>query len=234
MRLPGLISIFAEVDGRDHATIAHAARVIREAGFIPTAKRGVGAAEMTVKEAVNLFLALNGGDLPKDGPRAIKLFRSLRKTYALSSPKKIAEVPVLKAITNESAFGDALEAAITRMNEVRDLVELFIDENFTTEEAKSFKKTLENTSWSSNPVAFEVQLSRYSAQILLSITDGHGGRTIVFEANYTVDLKLFFQGFYKPLVLDRSVTIKVSGFTLLKLWKGLKVEPDKAFSGKSS
>src|SRR5215213_6306434 len=64
------------------ATIDHIARVIREADYIPTTKRGSGAAEMTAQEAVNLLLAANGADTPSDGPAAIDRFRSLRlETY---------------------------------------------------------------------------------------------------------------------------------------------------------
>lgn len=73
-KLPALVRAFAKFDERDERTIEQFARVIREAGELPTTKRGVGAAEMGAKEAAKLFIALNGSDGPKGAVKAIQDF----------------------------------------------------------------------------------------------------------------------------------------------------------------
>ena len=76
VRLPALISEYARLDGRSRNTIAWYARNAREAGKMPTTKRGRGAAYMGVREAVNLILACNCAEDPKEGANAIERFRS--------------------------------------------------------------------------------------------------------------------------------------------------------------
>jgi hypothetical protein len=76
VRLPALITEYARLDGRPRSTIAWYARLAREAGKLPTTKRGRGAAEMGVREAVNLILACNCAEDPKEGANVIKKYRS--------------------------------------------------------------------------------------------------------------------------------------------------------------
>jgi hypothetical protein len=109
-KLPALVTVLAEVDGRDRATVDHYARTIREAGYIPTTKRGSGAAEMTAREAANLLIALCGADAPKEAPLAIDRFRSLRRFCVWSDEEALA--PALPPLAEANTFGDALEYLI--------------------------------------------------------------------------------------------------------------------------
>lgn len=61
-RLPALIDALAAVDGRPRVTIDNVGRAIREAGLIQTTKRGLGAAEMTARDAAYLLIGLYGSD----------------------------------------------------------------------------------------------------------------------------------------------------------------------------
>ena len=79
-RGPSLITAYSRSDGRDFTAIQHFARTIREAGLIPTTKRGRGAAPVTEREAVNLLLAANGADSAPDAPRAVRRIRMFRQS----------------------------------------------------------------------------------------------------------------------------------------------------------
>jgi hypothetical protein len=86
-RLPALIDAYAAFDGRDHATIKLIARTIREAGLIPTTKRGSGASTMSEREVVNLLLGANGAEAPVAAPQAVDRLRRL----ALRIPEYLRE-----------------------------------------------------------------------------------------------------------------------------------------------
>ena len=110
-RLPALVTTYAECDGRSRKTIDWYARVARESGKLPTGKRGVGAAHMGVREAVNLILACNGAEEAKDGPRAIEKFRLYEPDPFSPTPEEI-EDDEMREIGLQPTFGDALEELI--------------------------------------------------------------------------------------------------------------------------
>jgi hypothetical protein len=121
VRLPALITEYARLDGRPRSTIAWYARLAREAGKLPTTKRGRGAAEMGVREAVNLILACNCAEDPKEGANVIKKYRSYEVyAEAIGSKsdwelqKEIDEIENsdIREIALEPNLGKALEKLI--------------------------------------------------------------------------------------------------------------------------
>lgn len=74
-RLPAVIEVVAKHDRRSPATISNYARVIREAGYLPKGKRGVGAAHLSPEHAANLVMALAGASEAVSGPLAIEALR---------------------------------------------------------------------------------------------------------------------------------------------------------------
>jgi len=119
VRLPALITEFARLDGRPRSTIAWYARLAREAGKMPTTKRGQGAAHMGVREAVNLILACNGAEDPKQGANAIERFRSYTPyLYEVGGKEKegLDEIENcdIRDIGLEPNLGKALEKLIHR------------------------------------------------------------------------------------------------------------------------
>ncbi|RVE92449.1 hypothetical protein CN235_18040 [Sinorhizobium meliloti] len=118
-KLPALVTALAEIDGRERKTIDYIARTIRERDYITTEKRGSGAADMTVREAVNLLIALNGADLPKDAPLAIDRYRSLVQRFS-GNAKKISDrldrvnwMPEsVQHVADARTFGEAMERLI--------------------------------------------------------------------------------------------------------------------------
>ena len=76
-RLPALLDKYQKLDGRDYSVLQNLARTIREAGFIPTTKRGSGASLMSEREVVNLILGVNGSDTAMDAPEAVRRLRGL-------------------------------------------------------------------------------------------------------------------------------------------------------------
>jgi hypothetical protein len=99
-RLPAIVAKYADFDGRDLAAIKHIARTIREAGLIPTTKRGSGASPMSDREVANLLLAANGADSPAEAARAVLRLRGLRRV-----PAPIVQFGA-RASDDRGAFGD--------------------------------------------------------------------------------------------------------------------------------
>jgi hypothetical protein len=106
-KLPALVKAIQEVDGRDKKTLDHIARVVREAGYIPTGKRGSGSAEMTFEAAANYLIALNNIAPPKQLPDAIEHMRGLKRQICTGGA-----VSLFKEIDQAPDFGSALEATI--------------------------------------------------------------------------------------------------------------------------
>ena len=98
VRLPALISEYARLDGRSRNTIAWYARNAREAGKMPTTKRGRGAAYMGVREAVNLILACNCTEDPKEGANVIEKYRSYEVSWSLIGSRRDPELALDKEL----------------------------------------------------------------------------------------------------------------------------------------
>lgn len=109
-KLPSLISALDLTSQRERPTIEHIARVIREAGLIPTTKRGPGASDMGVKEAANLLLAVTVSELPKDAPLAVDTLRNLKRTWKNYPDDGIPDV--FAGVHEALDFGEAIEALI--------------------------------------------------------------------------------------------------------------------------
>ncbi len=109
VRLPALITEYARLDGRPRSTIAWYARLAREAGKLPTTKRGLGASHMGIREAVNLILACNGAEDPKEGADAIDRFRSYK---GISNDIEEIENDEMRQIGLQPNLGNALEELV--------------------------------------------------------------------------------------------------------------------------
>jgi hypothetical protein len=115
-RLPSLVAALRDLDARGPAGVGNVARRVREAGLIRTTSRGVGAAEMTSRDAANLLLGLKGaplyvgliGDTTRRAPTAVMEFSSLVRLGASTSEDPYWIDEVFEADT----FGEALAAAI--------------------------------------------------------------------------------------------------------------------------
>lgn len=115
-KLPALVTALAEIDGRERKTIDYVARTIRERDYITTEKRGSGAADMTIREAINLLIALNAADTPKDAPLAIDRNRSFVQVFAGDKGRLQEQIDRIDAATDPvrhiadaRTFGEALE-----------------------------------------------------------------------------------------------------------------------------
>lgn len=109
MKLPALVKALAEVDEREEATLNHVARLIREAGHLPTTKRGPGSANMGPREMANLLIAANGTDLPRNAPNAVTQFRSLSVREWAGT---LCGSDYLAGLAEAPTFGEALDLLI--------------------------------------------------------------------------------------------------------------------------
>ncbi|WP_162596162.1 hypothetical protein [Methylobacterium sp. 17Sr1-1] len=104
--LSDLVRTVAAVEGMDEVSVGIYARAAREAGFISQGGRGRSAAKMSVIDAVNLIIAVNGCALAKDVPNSIPIYRNLR----VSECDNPGVSPLGGA---RAAFGDDLERVIS-------------------------------------------------------------------------------------------------------------------------
>ena len=111
VRLPALITEYARMDGRPRSAIAWYARLAREGGKLPTTKRGLGASHMGVREAVNLILACNGAEDPKEGADAVDRLRPFK---GFSYDIEELEDDEMREIGMQPTLGEALEVLIRR------------------------------------------------------------------------------------------------------------------------
>jgi hypothetical protein len=134
-RLPQLIDAVSKTSGRDRSSVEHWARAIREAGLITTTKRGVGAAEMTTRDAANLLIGLCGADTPRDAAKAVHEFRSLKVFAPWSESGEFFDV--YERIKAAPDFGVAIEELIDGILEILSSFRRYADEAFPSHSEKA-------------------------------------------------------------------------------------------------
>lgn len=108
-RLPALIDTLALTDSRGRPTIEHIGQMMRATGLISRTKRGRGAGDVTVTDAVTMLIALNAAETPKKAPEAVTTFRSLVPEVAEVMIQPPSFAACLEGVTN---FSEAIEALI--------------------------------------------------------------------------------------------------------------------------
>jgi hypothetical protein len=225
-KLPSLVTALAEVDGRDRKSVEHIGRTIREAGYIPTSKRGSGAAEMSVREAANFIIALNGADTPKDGPVAIDRFRSLRQWFQGTSDDIKAQLDSFdtapEAVQNASdcrVFGEALEALIEGVPSLAASFQHFGIENLPGNNP-SYWETRLLGALRLGMFGLDVTFQRYAATVELFAMFG-SERRVQCAIHFMQDEDRAGSGFYGSAWPDRKVTSTIGMPTLVAAWQGL-------------
>ena len=212
-RLPALIGKIAPLDGRSVETLAHIARIIRERGLMATTKRGVGAAEMTSRDAANLLIALNGAQHPQEAPEAVQYYRTLPLTRQ-SDPGKGYPASAYKVL-NAPNFGEALEKLI-------DIVPVLVKSARTKHNRLHERATLDEFLSALKKVrCVNVRFEKASAWIALYDKD-------MFD-NYWVDAQSSFACKNKQVLApfrqrwnDRQVVVEIGLLTLMAVWFALR------------
>lgn len=122
MKLPALVRLMAEDDERGEAALKYIARVIREAGHMPTTKRGSGASDMGVQEVANFLIAANATDVPSRLSEVVNTFRKLRQVPTRKSEGGISieSSKWWKTLCACTTFGEALEFLIAQNEKDRE------------------------------------------------------------------------------------------------------------------
>lgn len=208
-RLPALIARYAECDGRPRKTIGWYARVAREAGKLPTTKRGSGAAHMGVPEVVNLLLACNVAEEAKDGPRIIEQLRSLRPRPSENAAD--LESHALRAVVSQPDLGSALEELVRRSPELFDDLKAIVKRENPNADEDFYRSAVRRS------IGIDVTLWRYGAEIEYWRSPGVI-RTPEICMKYLPDVHRMFNGFYAPEPSqDRTVRVILSFRTFLRL-----------------
>ena len=223
-KLPALVSAIAEVDGRERKAIDHVARVIREAGYIPTAGRGGAAANMSPREAANLLIALNGADTPGEAGVAIDRYRSLEQAWS-HADDRAAHIEAVNKIVNASTFGQALEDLIEATPSlVLSLHQYWRDAyNVSDPDQELFW-----TAFGMDMFGLDLTLKRYSAEFELFTMNGDE-RRVQFEAVFIRDNNKQSAGFYGASKGDRRVSITIGVPTFYAAWRGVHAEDEPSF-----
>ncbi|MCC7046733.1 MAG: hypothetical protein IT562_08490 [Alphaproteobacteria bacterium] len=216
-KLPALVSALSDCDERGRSTIEHIARVVREAGFIPTTKRGAGAAEMTIREAANLLIAANASETPKEAAMVITPYRALTPLHHRSSDDAL---PILSEILTAQNFGVALERLIELAPTFLGALSAHIDEAFKddSEDGRAILKDLMLKRGHHAGIGVVFHRPTLVASIRLWLTNMRA------EWHFNVDASLLMRGHYPDTRRDRETSVKVGLKTLLKLWAAVAVE----------
>ena len=217
--LPALVSALAPVDGRERKSIDHVARVIREAGYMPTAGRGGAAAEMDASAAVNLLLGLNCADAPKDAPSAVGLMRKLEPMVHKTS----GDLPEVFRAAEAADFGEALETLIKGLPEVLDSVRVDLRTAFASEDQPlAGDLHFQNTVRGRGLVQTRISLMYGFAEVALERSGSRGEQMADWNVKYFIpadDLEAYSKIF--KIDADRRVTVTIGIPTLLAVWKCL-------------
>jgi hypothetical protein len=218
-KLPTLIAKLAPLDGRSVEALAHVARVIRERGLITTTKRGVGAAEMSVRDTTNLLIALNGAQVPKDAPDAVEHYRSFSRSYP---PEHRPYPELMYQAFNASTFGDALEKLIETVpllvETVRNRHNQFWNErerDYDDTDAKDFLLALRSAD-----CGVEIRFEKTYATIALYDKDEFDDRRNYVLSSFVLNRK-HSRSLYQKRWADRAVTVNVGLLTLMAVWFAL-------------
>jgi hypothetical protein len=120
-RLPALIDAIAQFDGRGRPTLEHMARLIRQAGYIQTTKRGRGAAEMTENDAAALLIGVNATEDPSKTSDAVRLFSELRLDHRMIREADEIASDILNEVVAEREFAPALGVLLRKFSVVQQL-----------------------------------------------------------------------------------------------------------------
>lgn len=180
--LPTLVRELAKVDGRPLKTIDHVARLVREAGFMPTGRPGRGAAQMDETAAANLIIGLNGCDAPRNAVKVIPIYRSLKSTGVARGD---ALFGFLNDIEAAEGFGEGLDIAIGAVPCLLRTVNEYILDAWKLEPGTEQAQILmRQFCIGEGPAGFEVRLSRYFAEMALMVTDASGAAETVWQARF--------------------------------------------------
>lgn len=118
--LPQMIDVLAEIDNREKPTVAQFGRSIREGGFIPGGKRGVGAPQLETQHVASLLLGTFGCESPARAPEVVARYRCLRlheQKIKKNAPREVDAAiyessPLIGLIESAANFGEAIENLI--------------------------------------------------------------------------------------------------------------------------
>lgn len=119
-RLPALVDAIAAHDPRGHATIAHIARRVRDAGLIVSNAPGAGGAAMTYKDAATLLMAACGDTSPLGAVAAAERMRAFVPVPSddLATMQREDLVEHFDWLRQRTGFADTLEQMIARAPEL--------------------------------------------------------------------------------------------------------------------
>jgi len=204
--LPQLIDALAKVDGRDHATLTQFGRVLREAGLLPTGKRGGGAPRMSPETGATILMATQGAFMPKDGPKAVTDIRSyeLCDTFPDEIPYPFSK------ISDCQNCGEAMAELISIVPEIIDFMCSDIGPDPIEKQGRALRLVCRNMA----PTSLRVRIFGGNLEILLH----HFDKGPIVKIHYQLNLDLFDSGFYKDFTRwDRQVQVTFSLKTLIEI-----------------
>lgn len=220
-KLPGLVGALAECDERERATLDHVARVIREAGLIPTTKRGSGAADMTLTAAANLLIAANTGGIPKAAAMTVIQYRTLvPRNTGQPDPKD----GIYARINAARDFGQALEFLIEGAPKLLRTFTDYMDVTYGGQQSDALYKFKTEMLNYGKFASVEVTFAGPTPYASIRIITPYAEVPVPYQREFMVDVDLVMEGFYQEVRSDRRYTVTVGLKTLLKLFGAVSDE----------
>jgi hypothetical protein len=223
-RLPQLIDQVSKTSGRDRASVEHCARAIREAGFITTTKRGVGAASMTARDAANLIIAANAAESTKEALQAVPQFRRLKNWYSTAETETFEDV--FARLKAAPTFGEALEELIESAPELVVVFQQYLNEGYGEKKAAAMARR-------GTGIRLVVELGRWPASASIKIertarTVEYSGWIEAYAFEFIVSNEQLMAGedLDPPEGCDRETTVRFGLKTVLGAWLTLNGEAE--------
>ncbi|MFZ1428550.1 MAG: hypothetical protein WAS21_17465 [Geminicoccaceae bacterium] len=224
-KLPGLVGALAECDERERATLDHVARVIREAGLIPTTKRGSGAADMTLTAAANLLIAANTGGIPKAAAMTVIQYRTLvPRNTGQPDPKD----GIYAHISTARDFGQAVEFLIEGAPKLLRAFADDMDVIYGGHQPDALYRLKTEMLNFGKFAGVEVTFAGPTPYAIIRIVPPGAKEPAQYQWEFMADVDLVMEGFYQEVRSDRRYTVTVGLKTLNKLFAAVSDEDDVA------
>lgn len=204
--LPRVIRALQPYDGRDEATLTQHARLLREAGYIPGGKRGVGAPQMTNHHSAVLLLGIFASPTPKDSVSTVEALGILRHHF--TEGPLTAKFEWLQG----RDFLHALTLIIERATKITDLLAETMEtgRTWTDDQIVRLRSTAAE---GGGLIDFKFEIGAAAATIRAS-----WGPVELLKVIYMVDSERFMAGEYNSRMnVDRKVTTEFSLRTIVGL-----------------
>jgi hypothetical protein len=211
-RMPPFLAELSRSMGTPVESLEVTARRLREAGFVPPSKRGLGAEHVDARSAAALLLAAMTDAGPAGAVRTLEVYRGLKAKRRGGFGRGF---PSLQAVADAPTFGEAISTLIAVAPKLRAEAVQFLMLAFDTVPPEQVLdlQAFELTITVSKPVPF--------ARMQLTVVNAHGLHQTTWSCEWILDGERLMANGYSPEMqaarADRRTETTVTHKTIFKL-----------------